>query len=462
MIPESIRRFLTEKFSAIEEHTPYTDTLLDEYLRLGALHQFIPVELGGRFKSATELMEFVEFTSYSSLPLGLSLGIAGSLFLRPIVLHARPELRDPILEKFLTSPALGGLMLTEPTGGTDVGAFQTHYSQEGDTLSISGSKCWGGLTGKADHWLVAARLKRAERLTNRMALVYVPLSSSGISVDRSFDALGLRPIPYGETRYNGTRVPAINICARPGESPLRAIYDTLYRSRLGLPAISVGICRRLSEEAQARAECRTVAGKPLSEYDQIQYKLLDLRGIHELTHCLGLFTGAWMDSHEDVSNVGVLANCSKVICTETMHLSSDSSLQLFASAAYKRNHLVGRAYVDSRAFRIFEGVNEVLDESSYDIISGGNGGCDRNGVEAVLTAYGLSPRGSAVEPALQALDVPQRAQREKVAAGRMIAWLIALGTAGCAPNKSEEQRHAASLFASRKLAESTAALSYLF
>jgi alkylation response protein AidB-like acyl-CoA dehydrogenase len=453
--------FLAANFARIDEHTPYPDAVLQEYLEMGALRQFVPEALGGDFKSAVGLMEFVELTSFHSLPLGLSIGIAGSLFLRPVVLHGQAELRDPIVSEFLTKPALGGLMLTEPSGGTDVAAFQTSYTVDAGAISLTGTKCWGGLTGKAGHWLVAARLKRGGKLTNRMALIYVPLSSNGIKVHTYFNVLGLRPIPYGETHYSGTRLPESSIVALPDESPTRAIYDTLFRSRLGLPSISAGHCKRMAQEATRRAGSHTVSGHPIADFDQVQLTLSHLRGMYEVTHSLGKFSGEWMDTHPEVTGDTTLANTAKIICTETMSMASDAALQLFASAAYKRNHIVGRGFVDSRPFRIFEGVNEVLDEQIYEMIVRRNGSCDPEMVASELAHYGLMPSGKIYKTTLELFAEPATTQRVRVALGRILAWIVCLGIVENATEKSDEQRRDATLFVSRQIAASAASVPYL-
>jgi alkylation response protein AidB-like acyl-CoA dehydrogenase len=462
MTAKQLTKFLATHFSAVDECDPYPDELLREFLDLGALHHFIPQDLGGRFAGIQGLIDFVELTTYYSLPLGLSLGIAGSLFLRPVVLHAPAELRDPILHAFLTGPALGGLMLTEPTGGTDIGAFQTCYTEENGTLLLNGAKCWGGLTGRAEHWLVAARLHRRGKATKRMGLLYVPLKSRGVKVHTYFNALGLNPITYGETHFDNVLLPAANVVALPGESPLRVIYDTLFRSRLGLPAIATGLCRRLADEVAIRIENRRAFGFPLSHFDQIQFRLSELRGMCQLDHSLGRFTGARMTDHMDVSGDNTLVNCAKVICTETMHLASDCALQVFASAGYKRNHLVGRAYVDSRPFRVFEGVNEVLDDAVYSVIAGRNASCNRAALEAEIESYGLRLSGDVGDRALDLFSTYSgTSQRQRVVLGRIIAWLMALAILQREAKAKGVELHDGRMFATRKLAELTAVMPHL-
>lgn len=420
-----IAAFLKKHFSDVEKHLPYTRERLEEFLKLGPLHYFIPKALGGRCQSTFSYLNVIETASYYSLPLGLTLGITGTLFLQPMAKHAIPKLRDPVLTSFLETPALGGMMITEPSGGTDVFGLTTHYERNGEKLRLSGSKCWGGLTGLAGHWLVGARAKRGTRLTKKMNLVYVPLSAPGVKVEETFDALGLQPIPYGRTRYDQVEVPDYHVLASEGMSGLRLLYDTLFRSRLGMPAIAAGHCKRMTDAVFERVNDRRVFGKRLSDYDQVQYRLESLQGMYALNRALWQFTGQWMEDHTDVSGDYTLVNAAKLVCSETIGTASDSAMQLFASAAFKRNHLVGRAYVDNRPFRLFEGSNDVLDENLYDTIVGKHGTCDCFTVNQELDHYGLTLSQDLPRPALDLLDahVPE-SQRDKVLVGRMLAWMF--------------------------------------
>ncbi|MFA6109385.1 MAG: acyl-CoA dehydrogenase [Candidatus Latescibacterota bacterium] len=459
---EQIEAFLQSHFSAVDRHTPYGDDLLREFLLLGPLHYFIPTALGGRCDRTESYLELVESTSYWSVPLGLTLGIAGSLFLRPLAKFARPEVRDPVLREFLDSPALGGIMITEPTGGTDIFALRTAYTEEGGRLHLQGTKCWAGLTGKAGHWLVAARLQRGDQLTKRLNLIYVPLASPGVAVHAYFDALGLRPIPYGETRYDGTVVPSSHLVSSPGQTGLRVIYDTLFRTRLGMPAIAAGLCRRLTHEAGLRLEQRSSFGITLARYDQVRFRMETLQGLYELNHRLWRFGGAWMNAHDEVTTDYTLVNAAKVVSSEAMQAAADSALQLFASAAYKGNHLVGRAFVDSRPFQIFEGANDVLDENTYEAILGLHGRFDGAVLAEEFERYGLELPTDLPAEAMQLLDARgERSQRQKVQVGRLISWAFVLAMLRREGATNEAVPLQAPRVAVRRIAELAAGAPYL-
>ena len=423
---DSLERFLRDHFSASNDYSSFDEEFLCAFLKQGPLHHFIPPTLGGRFESTSSCLALLEMVSYYCLPLGLTLGITGSLFLRPMSRLAPETLKAEVLPQFLDSSQLGGMMITEPSGGTDIFGLRSTLEINDGRVQLSGVKCWGGLTGRAEHWLVAARVKKGDTLTRRVAMVYVPLQSEGVKVEEYFDALGLQPITYGSTRYSAVDLPESNVVTPPGGGALRSILDTLFRSRMGISAIAAGQCRRLADEVADRAKSRMTFGRAIGEYDQVQYRLSGLRGLQQINESLWHFTGYWAGRHNDVSGDHVLANTSKVLSSDGLSAAADSAVQIFASAAYKRSHVVGRAFTDARPFQIFEGSNDVLHENTYDILSSRYSGVNVEVVGAELERYGLK-LSEHIPQGLRDILVRDEglSQRQKVHYGKMVSWIFA-------------------------------------
>jgi alkylation response protein AidB-like acyl-CoA dehydrogenase len=422
---ESIDRFLRDHFSSRSDYNSFDEPLLSAFLKRGPLAHFIPAKYGGCFEGTSNCLSLLDTVSYHCLPLGLALGITGSLFLRPMARLGSDELNATLLPRFIDGGELGGIMITEPTGGTDIFGLNSTLELTEDRAVLNGVKCWGGLTGRAEHWLVAARVKQGEKVSRRVALCYVPLAAEGVRVESYFDALGLQPISYGSTRYSDVQLPIGYVITPPGGNALRDILDTLFRSRMGIAAIAAGQCRRLADEVEERAASRRSFGLPIGEYDQVQYRLAGLRGYQQVNQCLWHFTGMWSDLYDDVSGDQLLANAAKVVSSDGLMASADSAMQIFASAAYKRNHVVGRAFTDARPFQIFEGSNDVLHENSYDVLSSRYGGVDLEAVGSELGRYGLtvsSELPESVRARLTRGDLLN--QRQKVLTGKMIAWVL--------------------------------------
>jgi len=457
-LAQSIEDYLRAQFSAVDHIIPYDENILHEFLELGPLHYFIPRSMGGCYDGTESYLRIVEKTSYYSLSLALTLGITGSLFLVPILKYAASILQEKLIPEFLHGPALGGIMITEPTGGTDIFGLRTTISSGKGPMTLHGTKCWGGLTGKAEHWLVAARKTHGDRLTRSLNLIYVPLSTPGVNVNKYFDALGLQPITYGETQFSDVAVPDAHILSPMGKSTLRILYDTLFRSRMGIPAIASGLCKRLADESATRASGRVVFDRTIARFDQVQFRLSTIRSLQKINHCLWRFTADWMDRHEDVSGDYILGNAVKVVSSESMAAATDSAMQIFASTAYKRDHLVGRAYVDSRPFQIFEGSNDVLHDNTFEVVAGRYGSVNPDTISQELEKFGLQIPENLPYGVLQALEIKEEcSQRRKVHYGKIIEWIVVLGILEHMSTKEtisvEDARQVANLNLAARIAE---------
>jgi hypothetical protein len=240
------------------------------------------------------------------------------------------------------------------------------------------------------------------------------------------------------------------------------IYETLFRTRLGMPAIAAGLCRRLVDETTQRVGARSSFGTMLVDYDQVRYRLEGLRASAEINRRLWRLGCAWMDSHDDVATDYTLVNAAKVVCSETMQAAADAAVQLFASAAYRASHLVGRAYVDARPFLIFEGSNDVLDENTYQAAAGLAGRLDRTAVAAELARYGLAFPTDLPTAATGVLDAATaRPQRQQVQLGRMVSWILVLALLEHGEVADPQATHLGVQMARRRIAELAAALPYL-
>jgi len=131
--------------------------VLREIMEANPLSVCIPVEYGGRGGNIRESLAVLEASSYESLALGLTFGINWALFLQPVAKYADHQVKGPVFSRFLRDRTLGGLMITEPGHGTDALNMQTSFVRQGGGYHLEGTKHWGGLTGQADYWLVAAR-----------------------------------------------------------------------------------------------------------------------------------------------------------------------------------------------------------------------------------------------------------------------------------------------------------------
>ncbi|MFW6288878.1 MAG: acyl-CoA dehydrogenase family protein, partial [Spirochaetota bacterium] len=401
------------------------------------LAAYIPAEYGGRGGRIRESLAVLETASYESLALGLTFGINWALFLQPVAKHAREDVKSSVFARFLHDQALGGLMITEPGHGTDALNMQTSFVEHADHYRIQGTKHWGGLTGMADYWLVAARRQTAEGNLKRDINFFVCDSSipeQTIEVEELFENLGLYQIPYGRNRVD-VRVPRSQRL-EPASTGITMMLDMLHRSRMQFPGIGHGFIKRMLDEALAHCRDRIVGGRSLFGYDQVQQRLARMQAAFTVSSAMCAHSSENASVDEDLSSRGVEANSIKTVVSDMMQDAAQSLLQLVGAKGYRLDHVAGRATVDSRPFQIFEGSNDVLYAQISEGIVKLMGRARETNLYRFLTSYHLTSRASDYFREHLDFRVGELTQRRLVDLGRAVSrivsmeWVIKLGDRG--------------------------------
>jgi hypothetical protein len=150
----------------------------------------IPKKYGGRGINVKECLGVFEASGYESLALSLTFGINFALFMEPVAKYGSESLKPKVFERFLNQANMGGLMITEPSYGSDALNMQTFNVKEGSNYKIKGIKHWQGLTGLADYWLMTSRSKsESGKLSNgvstRTSVEMAGLMYDGFGIDEA-------------------------------------------------------------------------------------------------------------------------------------------------------------------------------------------------------------------------------------------------------------------------------------
>ena len=337
------------------------NAVLDEIMTLHPLSVIIPKEFGGRGSRIDENLLMTSAAAYESLAFSLTLGINSALFLQPVIKYAKPEVKKTIFEGFINDTKMGGLMITEPNFGSDALNMQTFFTKNESHFKLKGTKHWAGLTGFANYWLLTAREQTENGQLKRDLDFFICDTSDSdqqIVVEEYFDNLGLHHIPYGRNIID-VKIPKIQRL-EPKTNGINILLDTLHRSRLQFPAMGLGFIQRMMDEAITHCKQRSIGGKSLVQYDQVQYRLARLQSYFTICSAMCAYSSENAGLENDLSTCGIEANSFKTIATDMMQDAAQSLVQLVGAKAYRYSHIGGRGIIDSRPFQIFEGSNDIL------------------------------------------------------------------------------------------------------
>ena len=392
------------------------------------LSVYIPEEYGGRGGHIHEGQAVLAEASYQSLALSLTIGINGALFLQPFTKYGKEEAKADVFQRFLAQDNMGGLMITEPDFGTDALNMETSYEEtaSGD-YRIQGMKHWGGLTGWADFWLVAARRKTKNGLGRDIDFFLCDMNddSQRIEVEELYENMGLYLIPYGRNRLDVTVPKSHHL--QPESTGIKMMLDMLHRSRTQFPGMGMGFLRRMVDEAMTHCKERLVGGKSLFNYDQVKARLSRLQAAYTTCSAMCTYTSEHADLDQNLAAQNVAANAIKAHVTDMMHDASQSLLQLTGAQGYQMSHIAGRSLVDSRPFQIFEGSNDVLYQQIADGVLKSMRRMKKKNLHDYLSSYELTERAAGYfEDALDFEVDQQMSQRKTKELGEMLSRLISM------------------------------------
>ena len=271
----------------------------------------------------------------------------------PIQLFGSDELKRRFLPRCASGEWSPAFALSEPEAGSDPAGMKTTAVRDGDEWVINGTKNWISNLGVADFYIVFAVTDRENR---RMSAFVVEADRPGVSIGKLEHKLGIRGSPTGQPVFDEVRVPDENVIGEVGRG-LSVALATLERTRLGAAAQAVGIAQGATDYAVGYARERRQFGKPISEFQAIQFKLADMEtstaAARELLYKACAMADQWHPQRAKYSSMA------KVFCSDTAMAVTIEAVQVLGGYGYVKEYPVERMMRDAKITQIYEGTNEI-------------------------------------------------------------------------------------------------------
>ena len=271
----------------------------------------------------------------------------------PIQLYGSEELKERFLPRCATGEWSPAFALSEPEAGSDPAGMKTSAVRDGDGWVINGTKNWISNLGVADFYICFAVSDRDSR---RLTAFVVEADRPGFSVGKLEHKLGIRASPTGQPIFEDVRVPEENVIGEVGKG-LSVALGTLERTRLGAAAQAVGIAQGATDYAVGYARERRQFGKPINEFQAIQFKLADMETRTAAARELLYKACAMADQrHPERAKYSSMA---KVFCSDTAMAVTVEAIQVLGGYGYVKEYPVERMMRDAKITQIYEGTNEI-------------------------------------------------------------------------------------------------------
>ena len=257
------------------------------------------------------------------------------------------------------------ICITEPEAGSDAGAMTTRADKRGDVYVLNGRKHWITGGGISRLHLVFARVfdeRGAEQGIGGFILVRHPQLNTpkGLIIGKREPALGLRGIPESELIFDNLEVPAemLLMPQRGLRHGFADLMDAYNGQRVGAATVALGLAQGAYEKAVTYANRREQFGRPIAEFQGLQWMMADMSIALEASRAL--ICKAALSAPPGGFPDAVLAARAKILAADTAIKVTNDALQIWGAAGYSRDNPLERYLRDARMFTIAGGTAQVL------------------------------------------------------------------------------------------------------
>lgn len=360
-IVETARKFADEHIRPFaaqwDRDAHFEPSLIRKLGDLGFLGMLLPAEYDGLgLDSRTYLMALEEIAA-ADASVAVMMSVHNSLPTVMLNTYGTPEQKARFLAPLARGELLGAFALSEPDAGSDASAISCQAVRDGDDWVISGTKAWisAGTHAGVVIAMVRTDTPEARRRSKGISAFILTPGLPGFHVGKKEDKMGLRASPTVQLTFDGMRVPADRMLGAEGMGFIYAM-QSLEHGRLGIAAQSVGIARAAFEAAAQYATERKQFGRPIAEFQGVQFKLADMATRITAARAMLHQTADAKDHGVDVS---MQSSMCKLFASETAMWVTTQAIQVFGGYGYVKEYPVERYFRDAKVTEIYEGTSEI-------------------------------------------------------------------------------------------------------
>ena len=360
-VVELAREFAREKvepFAAEWDRTSrFPRDVIAELGKLGFLGMGAPEEYDGMGLDTVTYLMVLEELSAADAAIAVSVGIHNAIPMTMLVKHGTAEQKERWLRPMARGELLAGFALSEAEAGSDAASLRAQATRDGSDWVLNGAKAWATNAGTADLMMIMARTDEpsARRGAKGISTFIVPTETPGYTAAKPEDKMGLRASNTAGIELADLRLPAAQMLGEEGMGFVYAM-EGLDAGRLGIGAQGVGIARRALEHCLKFTAERQQIGKPIGDFQAVQFKLADMATRIEAARALAHRAAARKDAGEDIT---LHASMAKLFASETAMWVTTQAIQLFGGYGYMRDFPVEKLFRDAKVTEIYEGTSEI-------------------------------------------------------------------------------------------------------
>ncbi len=327
--------------------------LIDQLFSLGVMGIEIPPVYGGAGSSFFMAILAIEELARVDPSVAVCVDVQNTLVNNALLRWLTPAQKERFLPR-LAHDVVGAYALSEPGSGSDAFAMITQARPAGDTFVLNGRKLWITNGAEAGLYLLFANADPAKGYKGITGFV-VERDFPGFSVGKKEDKLGIRASSTCELILEDVQVPRENVVGEVGQGYKVAI-ETLDEGRIGIGAQMIGLAQGAFEAALAYSKERRQFGRPISDFQAIQFQLAELATEIEAGRLMVYNAARLKESGQSFVRQAAMT---KYFCSQVGERVASQALEIFGGVGYTKDFPAEKFYRDSKIGKIYEGTSNI-------------------------------------------------------------------------------------------------------
>ena len=337
----------------MDEEQHFAADLLPQLFNLGLMGIEIPMEYGGSGGTFFEAILAVEEISAIDPSVGVLVDVQNTLCVNAFLRWGTEAQKKTWLARLATD-TVGAYALSEAASGSDAFALQTRAELRGDHYILNGQKLWITNAKEAGVFIIFATLDPAAGYKGITAFV-VEKDFPGFSVGKKEDKLGIRASSTCELILEDCHVPVANVLGEPGKGYKIAI-ETLNEGRIGIGAQMLGLAQGAWNCAAKYAQERKQFGKPIAEFQAVQFSLAEMATDIEATRLLVYNAARMKDAKLSYIREAAMA---KYFASQVAERVASQAVEVYGGYGFVKDYPVEKFYRDAKIGKIYEGTSNM-------------------------------------------------------------------------------------------------------
>ena len=327
--------------------------LIPRFFELGLMGITVPEAYGGAGGTMMMVALAVEAVSRVDASSAILMDVQNTLVNSPLTRFGTDAQRKHYLAK-LTAGTVGAYALSEPGSGSDAFGLATRAERRGEDWVLTGRKLWITNGAEAEIFIVFATVDPSAGYRGITAFI-VERGFAGFSVGKKEDKLGIRASSTTELILDGCVVPAANVLGPVGQGYKIAI-ETLNEGRIGIGAQMIGVARGALDATVQYTRERTQFGKPLAEFQGIQFQLAQAATELEAARLMVYNAARLEDAGRPFTQEAAMA---KLFSSQVTERVTSLCVELHGGYGYTKDYPVEKFYRDAKIGTIYEGTSNM-------------------------------------------------------------------------------------------------------